>query len=212
MLNGEMTLPSIKVNICIFASGNGTNAMNLIHESKKYDHIKVAGLLCDNPGAAILEKIRPFDIPAFVVPFKNNKCSHEKDIVNLLSDLSIHWIFLAGYMRILSANFINQFKLSSDRSRIINIHPSLLPAFKGKNAYQQAFDAGVTKSGITVHLVDSGIDSGEVILQKEFLRLHTDTFADFKNRGMQLEYLLYPQVFKLITHNSIDFDKENLYD
>ena len=207
-----MTLLLTKINICIFASGNGTNAINLIHESKKYDHIKVVGLLCDNPSANILEKIKPFGIPALVVPFKNNKVSHEKEILSLISNLNIHWILLAGYMRILSANFINQFKLSDDRSRIINIHPSLLPAFKGKNAYQQAFDSRVSKSGVTIHLVDSGIDSGEVILQKEFYRLDSDSLDDFKNRGMQLEYLLYPQVLKMITHNSIDIDKDKTYD
>ena len=207
-----MTLLLTKINICIFASGNGTNAINLIHESRKYDHIKVVGLLCDNPDANILKKIKPFDIPAFVVPFKNNKVSHEKEILSIISNLNIHWIFLAGYMRILSANFINQFKLSNDRSRIINVHPSLLPAFKGKNAYQQAFDSRVSKSGVTIHLVDSGIDSGEVILQKEFYRLDSDSLDDFKNRGMQLEYLLYPQVLKMITHNSIDIDKDKTYD
>ncbi|OFZ45929.1 MAG: hypothetical protein A2381_19555 [Bdellovibrionales bacterium RIFOXYB1_FULL_37_110] len=207
-----MTLQLTRINICIFASGNGTNAINLIRESKKYGHIKVVGLLCDNPSADILQKIKPFDIPALVVPFKGNKLSHEKEILAQLSHLDIHWIFLAGYMRILSANFINQFKLSGERSRIINIHPSLLPAFKGKDAYQQAFDSGVSQSGVTIHLVDSGIDSGEVILQEAFLRLDTDTFPDFKSRGMQLEYLLYPQVLKMISQNSIDFNKDIAHD
>jgi len=212
MLTGEMTLHLTKINICIFASGNGTNAINLICEAKKYNHIKVVGLLCDNSSADILEKIKPFDIPAFVVAFKGNKVAHEKEILGIISNLNIHWIFLAGYMRILSADFINQFKLTNDRSRIINIHPSLLPAFKGKDAYRRAFDSKVSKSGVTIHMVDSGVDSGEVILQKEFYRLNSDSFDDFKNRGMQLEYLLYPQVLRMIAHNSIDFDKDKTYD
>lgn len=197
-----------KISIGVFASGTGTNARNIFDTGKIFENsISIACLVTDNPGAPVLEIARLFGIPHVVIPFYRNgfasykdaKMNHEERIISALSRFSIDWILLAGYMRILSEYFISRFTdEKTGFARIVNIHPSLLPAFPGKNSYQDAFNANVSVSGATIHLVTPEIDSGPIILQHPIQRKPDDSFLDFKNRGMENEYELYGKLLQLL--------------
>ena len=184
------------MRIIIFASGNGSNAENIINFAKN-SGIQVEALLCDKQYAPVIKKAEELGVKTFFIPYEisDTKKDHEKKIFKVLDSLQFDWICLAGYMRILSSDFIKKYSYKkSGLSKVINIHPSLLPSFKGKDAYKQAFDYGVKISGVTVHLVDENIDTGPILLQKTFNRNENDSFLDFKNKGMQVEYKIYPEV------------------
>lgn len=191
-----MTLPTNA--IAIFASGTGSNALALIDYAQKINS-PISCLICDNPQAPIVKA--NIDIPIYVVPFDRNKSEHEKTIEQILAKHQVNWIFLAGYMRILSREFIQKFS-DKDRSRIINIHPSLLPQYKGLNAYERSYMNNDSFSGVTIHYVDSGIDTGEIIFQGKFERKNEDKLEDFINRGKKLEHLLYPKILERITNHN----------
>ena len=212
----------IKNRFAIFASGNGSNALNLLSYTSRYlENSKVVCLLSDNPEAPIISKIKNdfSHVPVFVIPLKkslNEKYSvakkrQEMAILEKLKSLSVNWISLAGYMKILSEDFISLFHqevcgISYDKktlNRIINIHPSLLPKFPGKDAYRQAFESNEKSSGVTVHFVDGGVDTGQIIVQEKFQRKENDTLDKFTQRGLQTEYELYPKVFQMIDENKL---------
>jgi phosphoribosylglycinamide formyltransferase-1 len=136
--------------------------------------------------------------------FKQAKLRQESEILKLCHSLNIQWIFLAGYMRILTAHFLKSFHDKElNACRVINIHPSLLPEFPGKDGYGDAFHSGAQVSGISIHFVDEGVDTGPIILQGKFERQLNDTLEDFKKRGLQLEHQLYPQVLDNVLNGKI---------
>jgi phosphoribosylglycinamide formyltransferase-1 len=134
------------------------------------------------------------------------RLEHEEKVRELLQTISFDYIILAGYMRILSPKFLNHFRDPRGFFRVINIHPSLLPAFPGKCAYEDAFNYGVKISGITVHLVDEQVDHGAILAQQSFPRLPDDTLETFKARGLAVEHALYPAVLREISNNGIKMD------
>jgi phosphoribosylglycinamide formyltransferase-1 len=161
--------------------------------------VKVEWVVVDQEDAALIETVKMQE-PAqnlqvvLVNPRLNGperRKEHEERMMTLLVEHGIHYIFLAGFMRILSPIFVSRF-----RKRLINIHPSLLPKFPGLHAYEQAFMANDSQSGITVHFVDEGVDTGPIIEQISFPRLDTDSIADFIARGKSLEWTIYPEVLK----------------
>lgn len=183
------------------ASGSGTNAENLLNYAQEKKYFDIRAVITDQPGAGVIERAEKYGVDCFIVPIKKKtpsetftqaKKEQEKKVVKLLKDRDVEWILLAGYMRILSPEFISHFwDTKLEKSRIVNIHPALLPQFPGANAYEQAWNAGVEVSGITVHHVDSGIDTGPIIIQETFERLANDDFESFKKKGMEVEYQLY---------------------
>ncbi|QKK06323.1 MAG: phosphoribosylglycinamide formyltransferase [Pseudomonadota bacterium] len=199
ILQGAALAHKAKIRSIIFASGSGTNAANLIRHAAENPDFSVAAVICDNPAAGVIEKCAALDLPCHVIPFESSKHNHEEKIRTALAHYDADWIFLAGYMRILSAEFIAEFYDSAlGCARIVNIHPSLLPAFRGKDAYQRAFTENVPESGVTVHFVDSGIDTGPIILQRRFPRKSDDTLESFTARGMALEYQTYIDAVALL--------------
>ena len=129
----------------------------------------------------------------------NPRDQHEADILDAISGWQPEWIFLAGYMRILSANFLRSFQDPvTRRYRVVNIHPSLLPDFPGMDAYRRAFESGVPEGGVTVHLVDEGVDTGPVLAQESFPRMADDDLASFVTRGQSVEHRLYVDVLARI--------------
>ncbi len=185
-------------NIAIFASGTGTNAINLIEASRSRSDIVVGAVVVDNPASPLPGLIRdrfPF-IPVHRVNTKGrSKIDFERELITYLGDAGVEWILLAGYMRLIGPELLGAFP-----NRIINIHPSLLPAYPGLHAYERAFSDGVAESGVTIHLVDSGMDTGAVLLRGPFPRLPGDSLNDFINRGKSLEWTLYPQIFNKLDH------------
>ncbi len=201
------------INAAIFASGNGSNAIELLKLEKDLRNIKFNFLVTDKKNAGIIEKAKKFNKDVYLFEKENNKLEHERKILNKLKSENIEWIFLAGYMRILSSDFINHFYNDYlDQAKIINIHPSLLPDFKGKNAYEQAFNAKVNHSGVSIHFVDAGIDTGELITQKELPLIKGESLENFKKRGLKLEHELYPKVVKNIDKFIETKCKEDIYE
>ena len=195
----------------IFASGLGSNALNLISYARENaDKLSIEVLVTDKENAPVIASAKQLGIPVEVIPFistgsaKADKKNHEEKILSALSKYNISWVALAGYMRILSPQFLNNFyDQKLQKNRVLNIHPSLLPDFPGKDGYGDAYSAGVPFSGVTVHFVDSGIDAGPIFLQRSFERNSSDTLEDFISRGKKIEREIYREAIKLVTEDQI---------
>ena len=182
-----------KTNIAVFISGTGTNFKNLIQYSlKKKSKFKIKLVVSNNSNARGLEYAKKFKIKKKIINYKN-LINSEIRILNDLYKENINIICLAGFMRILTANFIKKF-----RGKIINIHPSLLPKYKGLNTHQRALDNKEKYSGCTVHFVNSKLDAGKIILQKKVKIFKNDTSEKLSKRILKQEHLLYPKALDKI--------------
>lgn len=183
-----------RARAAVFASGTGSNFEAIMNAGELNCDITL--LVCDKPGATVIKKAEAFHVSTFVFDAKTyeSKAVYEQEIVEKLQAENIEWVFLAGYMRIVGPTFLNAYE-----GRIINIHPSLLPDFPGKDAIGDAFRAGVKETGVTVHYVDEGIDTGPIIAQEKVLVKEDDTLDTLKNRIHQVEHQLYPRVIRQLT-------------
>jgi phosphoribosylglycinamide formyltransferase-1 len=182
-----------KINIAVFISGTGTNFKNLIQYSlKKHSKFKIKLVVSNNSNAKGLEYAKKFKIKKKIINYKN-LINSEINILGYLNKENINIICLAGFMRILTANFIKKFK-----GKIINIHPSLLPKYKGLNTHQRALDNKEKYSGCTVHFVNSKLDAGKIILQKKVKIFKNDTSEKLAKRILKQEHLLYPKALEKI--------------
>jgi len=189
------------LNIAVFASGRGSNFQSII-DSVKAGEIpaEINILISDNQKAGALKRAESEDIEnIFINPdhFETKK-DYEEELISILEGVNIDLIVLAGYMRILSPLFVKHFK-----NRIINIHPSLLPAFRGLDAQKQAVDYGVKYSGCTVHFVDQGMDTGPIIMQAVVPVAQDDSADDLASRILKEEHRIYPESIKLIAEDKI---------
>jgi phosphoribosylglycinamide formyltransferase-1 len=177
---------SNKVNIAVFISGTGSNLKSLIKFSKlKKSPIIIKMIISNNYKAKGLQYSNIYKIKKKVFDFKNTLS--EKKVINELKKSDIHLICLAGFMKILSKNFIKNFK-----GKILNIHPSLLPKYKGLNTHERAIKNKDKYSGCTVHFVNSRLDSGEIINQKKVRIKKFDTPKTLAKRILIQEHKLYP--------------------
>ncbi|QQA45587.1 phosphoribosylglycinamide formyltransferase [Staphylococcus pseudintermedius] len=185
------------VKIAIFASGSGTNFDNIMKRVKSGElaHIEVTALYTDKPEAACVQLAQQHGISlhAFEPRTFDDKVAYEAAVLNWLRQEGVEWIVLAGYMRL-----IDETLLSAYEGRILNIHPSLLPKYKGKNAVGQALNSGDKETGSTVHYVDAGMDTGQMIEQRTCPIYEDDTQQSLEERIKSLEYELYPAVIKKI--------------
>ena len=185
-----------KIDVAVFISGNGSNLKNLIKYSlKKNSKFKISLIVSNKSYSKGLKYAKKFKIKKKIINYLNNK-SAEKDIIENLKKNKIDLICLAGFMKILSISFIKNFN-----GKIINIHPSLLPKYKGLNTHQRAIDNKERYSGCTVHYVNSELDSGRIILQKKVKILKTDTGNKLAKRILKQEHLLYPKALKKVLIN-----------
>ncbi len=176
--------------IAIFASGSGSNFQALVDAVQSGTlkaNIKL--LICDRPGAFVIQRAQAAGIPAYVFQAKEyeNKQAFEQEILNELTHLGVDFIVLAGYMRLVGPTL-----LESYGGRIVNIHPSLLPAFPGKDAIGQAIDGGVKITGVTIHYVDAGMDTGEIIAQEIVRVTSGETKQSLQDKIQHVEHHLYP--------------------
>jgi phosphoribosylglycinamide formyltransferase-1 len=182
-----------KINIAVFISGTGSNFKNLFQYSlKKQSKFKIKLVVSNNLNAKGLEYAKKFKIKKKIINYKN-LINSEIRILNDLNKKNINIICLAGFMRILTANFIRKFK-----GKIINIHPSLLPKYKGLNTHQRVLDSKEKYSGCTVHYVNSKLDAGKIILQKKVKIFKNDTSEKLSKRVLKQEHLLYPKALEKI--------------
>ena len=173
--------------IAIFASGNGSNFQVIAEQ------FPVEFVFSDHRDAYVLERAEKLGVTAHTFELKefDNKAAYEEAIVALLKKYDIDLVCLAGYMKIVGPTL-----LAAYEGRIINIHPAYLPEFPGAHGIDDAWEAGVDQSGVTIHWVDSGVDTGKVIKQVRVPRLADDTIDSFETRIHENEYKLYPEVLE----------------
>lgn len=181
------------LNLAIFASGNGSNFQAIAEYFNKYPSSPVKLLVCDRSQAHVIRRAEDLGIPHVVIERKDypSKELFELAILQHLEQANIHFIALAGYMRLIGATILKQYP-----GKIVNIHPSLLPAFPGKHAVCQAISYGVKISGVTIHFVDEGMDTGPIIYQKSVPVYPTDTAVSLQARINAIELDIFPQVIE----------------
>ena len=185
-----------KINIAIFISGNGSNFKNLINNSlKKKSKYKIKLVISNKTNAKGLKYARKFKIKKKVINYLNKK-NAEKNILIELKKNKIDLVCLAGFMKIISNYLIKKFK-----GKIINIHPSLLPKYKGLNTHQRVINNKEKYSGCTVHYVNSRLDSGKIILQKKVKIFKADSSTTLAKRILKQEHILYPKALKKVLIN-----------
>ena len=193
------------IRVALFASGQGSNALHLLESAKALPKLEIPVLIVDQTSSPLPQKVKKL-YPAVEVcmiekpsgPDKEvTRALHEQQILTVLKTHQIDWCFLAGYMRIIGPTLLAKFT-RNDQSRIVNIHPSLLPAYPGLAAYERAFAANEKLCGATVHLVDGGIDTGPIIAQSTFERMKHESLEEFKERGKNLEWTLYADILRTL--------------
>ena len=176
-----------KRNIAVFISGRGSNLKSLIkHSKKKNSLIKIILVISNNPDAKGLKYASKARIKAYGIKFKN-KSNFENNSLKLLKKYNIDILCLAGFMKILSGNFIKKFS-----KPILNIHPSLLPKYKGLNTHERAIKNKDKFAGASIHKVTEKLDSGKVILQRKVKILKSDTVRSLEKKVLKIEHQIYP--------------------
>ncbi len=189
------------MNIAIFASGNGTNFSALITAIKrKRIKVRPALLICDNPDAFVIRRAQKAGVPVALIRREDfsDRDAFEDALIGALETHTIKGIILAGFMRVLSARFVARYK-----HRILNIHPSLLPAFKGAHAIRDAFEYGAKVTGVTVHFVDEKVDHGPIILQQAVVIRDNDTLESLEAKIHKTEHALYPEALRLFAEGRL---------
>ncbi|NLS37352.1 phosphoribosylglycinamide formyltransferase [Fructobacillus tropaeoli] len=181
-----------KARLAVFASGTGTN-FSALQEAivDKNLPAEIVLVVVDHQDAPVIERAAKWDIPVFKVryPSYENKAAAEQAIVAELQAHQVDGILLAGYMRILTETLLSAFP-----QKIVNLHPALLPKFPGRHSIFDAYEAGVRQTGVTVHFIDNGIDTGPAIAQQAVPRLPEDSLEDLTERIHAVEHELYPAV------------------
>ena len=184
------------ISTAVFISGRGTNLKSLIKFSKKKNSpINIKLIISNNNKAKGLKYSKSYKIQKKVIDFKNKNIA-EKKLLNLLSKKKIRFICLAGFMKILSKKIIKKFS-----GKIVNIHPSLLPKYKGLNAHQKALKNNDKYSGCTVHYVTDKVDSGKIILQKKVKIKRKDSLNTLTKKVLLEEHKLYPRAISKVFKN-----------
>ena len=182
-------------HLAVFASGTGTNFVAIAKAcAEGRINADVAIMVCDKPGAAVIERAAELGVKSFVFDphAYASKADYEKEIVALLDAAKVDLVCLAGYMRIVGETLLGAYG-----GKIINIHPSLLPAFRGAHAVEQAVAFGVKVYGITIHWVNDELDGGKIIAQRAFPYEGTDP-EEVHRIGQKIEHELYVETIKIL--------------
>ena len=187
--------------MAVFASGRGTNFAAIIRAVMK-GKIKasLSLLVCDQPGAGAIGRAKRAGIKVALVKREDftTKEEFENKIIQHLEEKKIDLIVLAGYMRLVSAELISRYK-----NKIVNIHPSLLPSFKGTEGIKDAFNYGVKVTGVTVHFVDEEMDHGAIILQASLKIEEDETSESLETKIHKLEHKIYPEAIRLVVDGKL---------
>ena len=190
-----MTVP-----VAVLISGSGTNLQALLDACEEVDsNAHIAVVISNRKNAFGLQRAVDRGVPTKWVPHRNRtREEFEDDLISVLQEYRVEWVLLAGFMRVLTSRF-----LSSYPNRVLNIHPSLLPSFPGMHAQQQALDSGVKITGATVHFVDSGMDTGPIIIQQSVPIYDSDSIEKLKQRILSVEHVLFPKAMQLAVSNRL---------
>ncbi|MBU0683303.1 MAG: phosphoribosylglycinamide formyltransferase [Candidatus Omnitrophota bacterium] len=193
------------MKIAVLVSGNGSNLQALIDAEKKGNLAggKIAVVISDNPDAFAVTRARKIGIETIVLKKQDFKSREDFDteLIRKLRDRKIELVVLAGFMRILTDAFIEEYK-----NRILNIHPALLPSFKGAHGIKDAFKSGTKVTGVTVHFVEKEVDSGPIILQSSVCIREEDTEADLEEKIHKEEHKLYPEAVRLFVEGKLKIE------
>lgn len=194
----------MSLRIAVFASGNGSNFQAIADavQAGKLD-VSIELLVCDKPQAPVVARAERAGVEAFVFKPKDyaSREAYEQEILQKLRDKQVDLVVLAGYMRIITSVLVEPYE-----GKMINIHPSMLPSFPGVNAIGQALQYGVKVTGVTVHFVDGGLDSGPIIAQRAVDILPGDTEDSVAARIHAVEQELYPQVIEWIAAGKVSIE------
>jgi len=189
-------------NIAVFCSGRGTNLQAIINaiRNKKLKKTRIALVVCDNNKAYALKRARKARIKSIVVQRGNfeSKSKFEKEIIKHLRQEKVELLVLAGFMKIIGKDLLRAY-----RNRILNIHPAILPSFKGAHGIKDAFDYGAKVTGVTVHFVDDRMDHGPIILQEAVLIRENDTLVSLEDRMHKVEHRLYYRAIDLFVSKKL---------
>lgn len=187
------------MKLAIFASGNGSNFQALVTTLReKKVAVTVDWLFCDQPEAHVLQRAEKLGVPVSQFSPKDfaNKVAYEQEILRQLRERKIDLVILAGYMRIVGPTLLTAFE-----NKIVNIHPSLLPNFPGLHGIRDAYEAGVATTGVTVHLIDAGVDTGPIIRQEKVEIEPTDTLEILEQKIHAVEHRIYPEIVEEMIKN-----------
>jgi len=196
------------MKFAVFASGNGSNLQSIINAVKKGAiKAELALVLSDNPKAYALERAKAAEIKTLVVNPKDftNPQSMDRQIVIYLKEAKIDFIVLAGYMRIITPFLIKQYE-----RKVLNVHPSLLPAFKGRNSIKDAFTYGAKVTGVTIHYVDEQVDHGPIILQEGCKIYEKDTLESLEEKIHKIEHKIFPKAVALFADERLKISRRKV--
>jgi phosphoribosylglycinamide formyltransferase-1 len=193
------------VNVGVLASGEGTNLQALL-DTVHGREVEIVAVASDQPSARALQRADDAGVPSrvFLRSDYGERAARDAAIADWLAERGAELVVLAGYMAILDAGFVARFP-----DRILNVHPALLPAFPGIRAVEQAFDHGVKVFGVTVHLVDEGVDTGPIVLQRAIELPEARTAAEVRERLRPIEHELLPQAVALIAAGRLRRDPDH---
>ena len=191
--------------VAVLASGTGTNLQAILDQVHGRDGIEVAAVASNKPDAMALQRAETAGVEAatFLAEDYTDREARDAAIGDWLSERQVDLIVLAGYMELLSPSFVQRF-----HNRIVNVHPALLPSFPGLDAIEQALAHGVRVTGVTVHFVDEGVDSGPIILQRP-VEIYTRDAAELEEEIHRVEHELLPRAVRLIAAGAVRFDERN---
>jgi phosphoribosylglycinamide formyltransferase-1 len=189
--------------IVVLASGSGTNLQAILDRLHGRDGIELVGVGSDRPGARALERAAAAGVETALFPVAEHPDREARDAAlgDWVESKGADLVVLAGYMQLLSPGFVARF-----RHRVVNVHPALLPAFPGLDAIGQALEAGVDTTGVTVHFVDEGLDTGPLIVQREVSIPASRDRAELEEAVHTLEHELYPEAIRMIARGLVRID------
>jgi phosphoribosylglycinamide formyltransferase-1 len=197
----------VSLRVAVLISGEGSNLQAIIDQVHGRDGVEVVGVASNRPEARGLERARGAGVETATFPAGDyvNRAARDDALADWLDARGVELVVLAGFMELLGAPFIRRFA-----GRIVNVHPSLLPAFPGVRAIEQALEYGVKLMGVTVHFVDEGVDSGAIILQESFqLFPYSRDIAAIEQQIHEIEHRLLPRAVRLIAAGAARLDPES---
>lgn len=196
----------MSLRVAVLASGGGTNLQAVLDKLHGRDGIEVVGVASDKADAKALERARGAGVETEVFPSDgfDGREARDSAMGDWLEERGVELVVLAGYMQLLSPDFISRFE-----NRIINVHPALLPSFPGLDAVAQALAHGVRVTGVTVHFVDEGVDTGPIILQSAVLVPEDRQWQTLEDEIHAVEHELLPEAIRLIAAGRVSFDPAN---
>jgi phosphoribosylglycinamide formyltransferase-1 len=199
-------LTRAEFRVAVLASGTGTNLQAIIDTVHAQEGIELVAVASNNPDALALERARRAGVETAVFERDSHEDREARDraIGDWLEERKVDLIVLAGYMELLSASFVGRF-----RNRIVNVHPALLPSFPGLDAVGQALAHGVKVTGVSVHFVDEGVDSGPIILQRAVEVPESREWDVLEERIHAVEHELLPEAIRLIAAGRVQLDSNN---